>query len=148
MKVLHILEGLFPGGTENVVMNWNRYVQHSLFQFDFLINNTEKIYYKEEIENLGGKIWITQRRKAGIKSIVKYTTEVYHILKKNHYDAVIAHMGYIAGFELMAAWLVGIPKRIAVSHMGYYYDTSKIKIWIYKFLKIIILMMISTNFQS
>lgn len=134
MKILHILEGLFLGGTENVVMNWNRHISHPLFQFDFLINNIKKICYEKEIKELGGKILIVNQRSAGIKSILKYTYTVYDLLRKNNYDTVIAHMGYISGFELMAAWFAGIPKRISVSHMGYYYDTSKIKIWLYKFL--------------
>lgn len=134
MKVLHILEGLFAGGTENVVMNWNRHMEHPLFQFDFLVNNTQPIYYEEEIKKLGGKILAVPQRKAGIKSILSYTHAVYRTLKKNHYDAVVSHMGYIAGFELLAARLAGVRRRIAVAHMGYYYDTNRIKIGLYKFL--------------
>ena len=57
VRVLHVLHSMNCGGAETLLMNIYRTLDRSEVQFDFLVNCFEKMYFEEEIENLGGRIY-------------------------------------------------------------------------------------------
>ena len=57
IKVLQIFAQLNRGGAETNIMNYYRKIDRSKFHFDFVIHRKDNGHYKEEIEQLGGKIF-------------------------------------------------------------------------------------------
>ncbi len=57
IRVLNVISGLNNAGTEAVVMNYYRNMDRDKIQFDFLVLDTGKGYYEEEIRSLGGRIY-------------------------------------------------------------------------------------------
>ena len=58
MRVLHVLGGLNRGGAETFVLNLYRAIDRDKIQFDFIIHTDKRQDYSEEIESLGGKIYV------------------------------------------------------------------------------------------
>jgi len=58
VRILHVLGGLNRGGAETMVMNIYRSIDHNKFQFDFIIHNNTEKDYQDEIEMLGGRIYV------------------------------------------------------------------------------------------
>ena len=57
IRLLNVISGLNNAGTESVVMNYLRNMDKTQIVQDFLVLNTEKGYYEEEIKSLDGKIY-------------------------------------------------------------------------------------------
>lgn len=56
IKLLNVISGLNNAGTESVGMNYLHNMDQTQIVQDFLVLNTEKGYYEEEIKSLDGKI--------------------------------------------------------------------------------------------
>ena len=70
IRVLHVLGGLNRGGAETMVMNFYRYIDKSEVQFDFIIHSDSQNDYREEIESMGGKIYVFPKFK--VYNILSY----------------------------------------------------------------------------
>lgn len=46
------------GGSQNMIMNLYRAIDRNRIQFDFVVDHPEQPYFKNEIEKLGGKIFV------------------------------------------------------------------------------------------
>lgn len=57
IRVLHMIGSLEAGGSQSMVMSLYRKINRKEMQFDFVIDNQNDNFYKEEIENMGGKIY-------------------------------------------------------------------------------------------
>lgn len=102
-----------PGGVENVVMNYYRVINKSEFQFDFLDMYGKGIAYKEQIEELGGKIYTTINYK---KHPVKAYRQIRKILIENNFKCMHVHMQSAANLLPIIAGLKENIKVIAHSH--------------------------------
>jgi glycosyltransferase involved in cell wall biosynthesis len=113
IRVLHILEGLHAGGMESMIMNYFRNIDLSKVIFDFLIFS-EKSFYDDEVENLGGKIFrITPRRKNPLKNYM----ELDKFFKENtEYKIIHIHQGINYFAPLKMAKKYKVPFRIVHSH--------------------------------
>lgn len=58
LRVLQVLGGLNRGGAETMVMNLYRALNRNNIQFDFIVHSSTENDYKDEIEHLGGKIYV------------------------------------------------------------------------------------------
>lgn len=58
IRVLHVLNSLSSGGAESFIMNVYRNIDKSKVQFDFLLRSNQNNLYIEEVERLGGKVYI------------------------------------------------------------------------------------------
>lgn len=115
-KIFQLSYSLHLAGTEMVIMNWYRHLDHQKFCFDFGITHKEPIHFKHEIENYGGHIFYLPKEK-GIIGKVKFLKGLYLILKKNGpYTAFHTHDHYFSGVTCMVAWLAGIKNRLTISH--------------------------------
>ena len=89
LRILHIGFSRNPGGVENVIMNYYRYINRNDFQFDFLDLYGEGIAFSEEIKSLGGKIYHLPNYKRHPISAAK---KLDKILDKLGYAIVHVHM--------------------------------------------------------
>lgn len=119
-RVLHIVSAMNRGGTETLLMNVYRNLDHSRVQFDFVSHRNEKCDYDDEIESLGGKVY--RMASLGNQGPVGYIKGMRKILKENSYIAVHSHTDFQSGFPALSAKLSGIKKRICHSHSNQWTD--------------------------
>lgn len=58
MRVLHILNNLGSGGVEGLLMNIYRVMDRERVQFDFMIRSAKDNRFADEVERLGGHVYI------------------------------------------------------------------------------------------
>lgn len=89
IRVLNVISGLNNAGTEAVVMNYYRNIDRTKVQFDFLVlDEAENLYYEEEINRLGGRIYkLPPFKKNPVKSIFGRRK----FFKKHKYEIVEVH---------------------------------------------------------
>lgn len=115
-RVLQVVGIMNRGGTENMIMNYYRAIDHSKLQFDFIVHKNEKGAFDDEIEALGGRIF----RAPAIRpwSYVKYFKWLNSFFSEYAADfiAIHAHIQENSGFSLYFAKKHGIKNRIMTSH--------------------------------
>lgn len=103
------------GGAENALMNYYRHIDRSKIQFDFLITDSNKCHFEDEIKTLGGKVYRIPLLK--ISNPVPYLTGLNSFLKEHpEYQIVHSHTSSKSVFPLWLAKLNGIPVRLSHSH--------------------------------
>lgn len=113
VRVLQIIGIVCGGGVEAVIMNYYRHINRSKVQFDFIVDGYEKTALDDEIKSLGGKVYHVEPYK---KNIFRYMSQIYHIVRDNHYDIVHSNMNTLSLFSLFPAWLAGAHQRILHNH--------------------------------
>jgi glycosyltransferase involved in cell wall biosynthesis len=115
IRILHITYKMHCAGIEAFIMNLYRNIDRSKVQFDFLVHYTERQFYDDEIEQLGGKIYRLSVREDN--NFIKYFKDLKRFFA-NHpeYKIVHAHMESFGMFYLYYAKKTGISLRIAHSH--------------------------------
>lgn len=118
IRVLQIVGGMGSGGLETMIMNWYRNIDRSKVQFDFLVHHSEKCFYDDEIERMGGRIYRTSL--SNDHNLVKYIKELSSFFKKHssEYKVVHGHNSTYGVFYMNAAKKAGIPYRISHSHIA------------------------------
>ncbi|MCA1061471.1 glycosyltransferase family 1 protein [Rossellomorea aquimaris] len=108
-RILHIVGAMNRAGTETMLMNLYRNINHHEIQFDFVSYSEEKAHYDHEIIELGGKVI----RLSQTGSIM----ELYQAIKQNGpYEAVHSHTLFHCGIASAAAYLAGVKIRISHAH--------------------------------
>lgn len=101
------------GGTETYIMNYYRNINRDNIQLDF-ISMYERLYFENEILELGGKIYKVTNCK---KNPIRYIYELIKIINKNNYKIVHINMLSAANIiPLIAAKLSRAKCIIAHSH--------------------------------
>ena len=88
IRVVHVLGDLSTGGVESFVMEIYRKIDKTKIQFDFLIHNLKNEKYRQEIEKLGGRVFLID--KFNFKNPLKYIRDLDFILE-NHKEISILH---------------------------------------------------------
>lgn len=116
VKVLQIGLSSYPGGVENAIMNYFRFLDKEKIHYDFLC--TENILaYSDEIEKNGSKIFYLSSPK---KSIGAFKKEFSALLKKESYDVVHINMLSAANmFPVIYAHRNHVKKIIVHAHNSY-----------------------------
>jgi glycosyltransferase involved in cell wall biosynthesis len=105
------------GGLETMLMNYYRQMDRNKIQFDFMVHRTESGHYDEEILKMGGRIYRMPQIRPG--NYLKYFKLLHEFFKQNKsYKVVHSHINENSSFVLKAAKRVGIPCRIAHSHLS------------------------------
>lgn len=113
-RMLHIVGGMYPGGLENFIMNIYRNLDREQVQFDIIVHKFQEGDYRNEIEKMGGKIYLAPR-KAG--NPLKNFMAIRKIVKENGYEIVIRHSdNAFPVVDMVAAAFGGAKKRIYQSH--------------------------------
>lgn len=102
------------GGIQTFIMNYYKNSDKNKIQFDFINIYGDKFYYKNDIENLGGKIYnITSY----YKHPLKFIKEMKKIIKENNYNIIHCNMNSaVFLWPLIAAKLAHAKVIIAHSH--------------------------------
>lgn len=100
------------GGVETVIMNYYRRIDKTKYQFDFFVLEGSQIPQREEIESMGGRVYVVPR----YSKPWTYCKKVYEIFEQNHYQIVHSNMNTLSVFPLCMAKKAGIPVRIAHNH--------------------------------
>ena len=113
-RVLHVVTTMNRGGLETMLMNYYRYIDRNLVQFDFLVHRDSESDYEQEILSLGGRIYHLPRLNP---FSIHYHKELDSFFK-NHpeYQIVHVHQDCMSSIALKAAYKNHIPVRIAHSH--------------------------------
>ena len=113
IKVLQIIGDVVGGGVETVIMNYYRNIDKTKIQFDFVVHKGALPQYITKVKKHGGKVYEITSYKS---NILKYTYEIYKIIKENNYGIVHSNMNSLSGFPLLAAYLAGAKVRILHNH--------------------------------
>ena len=117
------------GGIENFVMNYYRNIDRSQVQFDFLVSVSEKGYFDDVIQTLGGIVHHAYPLK---KNPIKNYKSIAAIIRDNHYQIVHRHTGSAFGYyELHAAKKGGAQHLILHAH-----NPDAGKKWLHYFCKV------------
>ena len=112
IRVAHVVGKMGSGGVEAVVMNYYRHVDRAKVQFDFFADADSKAIPREEIERLGGRVYVVPP----YQKLPAYLRELEARFRENAYTIVHSHLNTLSVFPLYAARRAGIPVRIAHNH--------------------------------
>jgi len=117
IRVLQILGGLNRGGAETMIMNIYRAIDKSKVQFDFIIHNATENAYVDEIESLGGKVYVFP--KFTIKNLFVYKKYWKKFLREhNEYKILHSHV------RSYAIIIIRIAKRYGLKTIVHSHSTS------------------------
>lgn len=111
IRVAIIAGKVDSGGKKNLIMEYYRHINRDEVQFDFICDSDSQAIPQEEIESLGGKVYII----APYQNIFKNMNDMRKIFKKNNYYIVHAYNSTMNLFPMYVAKRCGIPVRISES---------------------------------
>lgn len=103
---------MLGGGVETVVMNYYRHIDRSKVQFDFLVDSDSTRIPREEIESLGGRVFLIPP----YQNQYAYQRGLETLFRERRWPIVHSHVNALSVFPLMVAKRAGVPVRIAHSH--------------------------------
>lgn len=114
IRVLHVVTHLNRNGLESRIMDIYRNIDRTKVQFDFMIHRNEKSDLGEEIESLGGRIYMMKR--ISPKNFFSYLKDLDAFFQEHkEYKIVHAHLNTLSTWVLLKAKKHGVPVRIAHS---------------------------------
>ena len=117
MRVLHVVGGMDVGGIESWLMQVLRRTDRGRIEMDFLVSGDDAVdkeyAYDEELIALGARLL----RCRNISRPWVYGPEFKRLLRDGRYDVVHSHVDHYCGYVLRLAAQVGVPMRVAHSHL-------------------------------
>ena len=107
-RVAVIMGKMNSGGKKNLVMEYYRHLDRNQIQFDFICDSDSNAIPKDEIESLGGRVYII----SPYQHIFKNMRDLKRICKKNKYKIMHAYNGTMNLFAMYIGWRCHIPVRI------------------------------------
>lgn len=112
-RLLCLVSAMNAGGAETFLMKLYRKLDKTKYQMDFCVNDPKKGFYDDEIQAMGGKIYVIPCKSESIKH---FTEGLSQIVKHNHYEYVLRITSNAMGFyDLKVAKKSGAEKCIARS---------------------------------
>lgn len=121
VKVLQIVGGLRPAGTETWLLQVARRIDRSAIAMDFLVHGEETGGYEEELRDLG--FGIVRTPMPG--RYAAYLRSVGAALGSGGYDVVHSHLQHFSGVTTFLASRQEIPRRIVHSHLDVQPDLAR-----------------------
>ena len=122
IRVAQIIEKMNNGGVESFIMNYYRNIDRNKVQFDFIVSEESSIPQRDEILQLGGRIYTIP----SYKHVFNYEKALKKVFKENNYDIVHSQINTMGVFPLRVAKKCGIKIRISHSHsQANYKDFTK-----------------------
>lgn len=112
IRIAEIMGYMNGGGVESVVMNYYRRIDRSRFQFDFLVCQGSSMVPSEEIESLGGRVFMLPP----YSHVLEFQKALRQLFREQGWIIAHSHMNALSVFPLRAAKKAGVPVRIAHSH--------------------------------
>jgi glycosyltransferase involved in cell wall biosynthesis len=114
IRVLHVVGGLSRAGTETWLVNVLRRLDRSRFDFAFLVHDITHEGYCDEVRRLGSDVLLCNAR-----TPMNYALQLRGILKRRGpFHVIHGHLQHFNGVVLSAAASVGVPVRVAHSHLA------------------------------
>ena len=115
IRILHYIGSLNIGGSQTMIMGIYRNMDRSKIQFDFVIDRKNETFFKDEIESLGGKVYIFDEYFKGYNyfSFAKQWKEFFRAHPE--YKIIHCHVRSVASIVLKIAKRNGL-KTICHSH--------------------------------
>ena len=114
---------MHAGGKKNLVMEYYRHIDRNKIQFDFLCDTDSNSVPKEEIEALGGRVYMIPP----YQNILANMNAMKKIFKENKYPILHGYNSTMNLFAMMAGKQCGIPVRINESiSMGHKDDKKNL----------------------
>lgn len=105
VRILQIVGSMHPGGIENFIMNLYEHMDRQKFQFDFVVHMQRENDYTEQIQQMGGRIYLLPRL---TRHPICNLRGIYRLVKENHYKIVIRHTpNALVAPQLLAARMAG-----------------------------------------
>lgn len=111
INIVHVGFSHNPGGVENMVMNYYRNIDKSKVHFDFIDIYSNGIAYCDEIQLLGGNVYLLPNFK---RHPIQSYRELKHILHTKDIDIVHVHMQSAANLLPILAGLS--EKKTVIAH--------------------------------
>ena len=111
IRIAIIAGVLHSGGKRNLIMEFYRHIDRTKVQYDFICDSDSNGIPTEEIESLGGRVYLVPP----YKQIVPHLRETYKILKENKYSVMHAFDNTLNLFPMFLGWLAGVKVRISES---------------------------------
>lgn len=112
IRVAQVVGKMNGGGVESVVMNYYRAICRENIQFDFIIDSDSRLVPFEEIEALGGRVFLVPP----YQKQFSYQRQIRMLFKEERWRIVHSHVNTLSVFPLSAAKSARVPVRIAHSH--------------------------------
>ncbi|CAK6476278.1 Putative glycosyltransferase EpsF [Peribacillus frigoritolerans] len=113
-RVLQVIGSLNNGGSQAMVMSLYRNIDRSKIQFDFIYFHENEIFFKKEIESLGGKVYLIPNFNG--KNIYEYWSAWKNFFNEHpEYKLIHGHVRSTASIYLHIAKKNGLT-TIAHSH--------------------------------
>lgn len=146
IRILHMIGSLNIGGSQAMIMNLYRNIDREKVQFDFILDHPEQLYFEEEVNKLGGKIYfmptfngknISQVKREWnsffdehseykiLHSHVRSYASIYLPIAKKHGLKTIIHSHSTSngsGIKSYIKWLMQLPLRYQAD---YFFGCSK-----------------------
>lgn len=117
LRILHVIGSMDVGGAETFLMNLYRNMKRQQVQFDFVVHTSKKMFYEDEIKELGGFIY----RAPEIKGYNFYTyRKWWKRFYQEHPEYTIVH-GSIGS---TASIYLGIAKKYGRFTIAHSHATS------------------------
>ena len=113
IRILSVLPKMDIGGIEAIVYNYFIRSDKSVFEWDFVVHDTEIGYLEEEAKKRGANVYHVTPKKV---SLFKYFMDLNKIIKQGNYSIVHAHQNEKSYFSLLIAKFNKVPVRIAHAH--------------------------------
>ena len=94
-----------------MIMEYYRHIDRTKVQFDFICDSDSNGIPREEIESLGGRIYIVPP----YKHIFSHMIETYKVLRKNKYQIMHAFDNTLNLFPMFVGWCAGVRVRVSES---------------------------------
>lgn len=111
IRIAIIAGVLHSGGKRNLIMEYYRHIDRTKVQFDFICDSDSNGIPREEIESLGGHVYIVPP----YKRIFSHMIETYKILRKNKYQIMHAFDNTLNLFPMFVGWCAGVRVRVSES---------------------------------
>ena len=111
IRVAVVMGKMHSGGKKNLVMEYYRNIDRSKIQFDFICDEDSNAIPRDEIEKLGGQVFVV----SPYQNILKNMIQMYYLFNKNKYSIVHAYNNTLNIFPMLIARLTGITVRISES---------------------------------
>ena len=112
IRVAQVMGKMLGGGVEEVVMNYYRHIDRNRVQFDFLVDEDSTLVPREEIESLGGRVFVVPP----YQELPRYLCELEALFSLERWPIVHSHVNALSVFPLRAAKRAGVSVRVAHSH--------------------------------
>lgn len=112
IRVAQVIGKLKAGGVEMVIYNYYRHIDHSKYQFDFIIDSDSEWTFPQELIDMGARVYEVPP----YQKLPQYINALVKLFRENQYQIVHSNMNSLSVFSLCAAKMSGVPVRICHSH--------------------------------